>query len=155
MRRLADPAVRHPPGTMVTMAWSTNTSAEDPLVSHTGAVLSRPVAFGFALDVRFTSPRSLVVPKLGELRICGSAKKVVRMVAALRFHVYSASFGYSAGRWFVRPSCTRRAQLSLSTRVYTGEHCGLELDRDRNAAINLARWPARRAARAPLTIAAA
>jgi putative transposase len=30
--------------------------------------------------------------------------------------------------------------LLLSERVYLCEHCGLEIDRDLNAAVNLARW---------------
>ena len=56
-------------------------------------------------------------------------------------------------------TCSRcgsvKEQLSLSPRVYACEHCGLELDRDVNAAINLARWPDARAATASPKTAAA
>ncbi len=36
---------------MVAMAWSKKTDGAEPLVSHSSAVLSRPVAFRFALDL--------------------------------------------------------------------------------------------------------
>ncbi len=56
-------------------------------------------------------------------------------------------------------TCSRcgsvKEQLSLSPRVYACEHCGLELDRDVNAAINLARWPDALAATASPKTAAA
>jgi putative transposase len=53
-----------------------------------------------------------------------------------------------ADRWFPSSkTCSNRGavkpKLSLSTRVFRCEHCGLVIDRDRNAAINLKRQVAR------------
>ncbi|WP_231609835.1 MULTISPECIES: transposase [unclassified Rhodococcus (in: high G+C Gram-positive bacteria)] len=49
-----------------------------------------------------------------------------------------------AGRWYPSSKtcsgCGRRQpNLTLADRTYVCEHCGLTIDRDRNAAINLAR----------------
>lgn len=53
-----------------------------------------------------------------------------------------------ADRWFPSSktcsSCGAvKAKLPLGARVYECEACGLSIDRDANAAINLARWPRR------------
>ena len=53
-----------------------------------------------------------------------------------------------AGRWYASSkTCSAcghvKEPLDLSERIYHCEVCGLELDRDTNAAINLARWPDR------------
>lgn len=55
-----------------------------------------------------------------------------------------------ADRWFAssktcsNPDCGNVLEaLALSERTYRCEACGLELDRDLNAGINLARWPDR------------
>ena len=50
-----------------------------------------------------------------------------------------------AGRWFPSSkTCSGRgtinASLTLSDRVYDCGHCGLVIDRDVNAAVNLARY---------------
>jgi putative transposase len=50
-----------------------------------------------------------------------------------------------ADRWFASSktcsSCrTLRGELTLKDRTYTCDHCGLVLDRDLNAAANLAAW---------------
>ncbi len=50
-----------------------------------------------------------------------------------------------ADRWFASSkTCSdcgaHRADLELSDRTYECDSCGLVLDRDVNAAINLARW---------------
>ncbi|MGZ4445008.1 MAG: RNA-guided endonuclease InsQ/TnpB family protein [Nocardioidaceae bacterium] len=46
-----------------------------------------------------------------------------------------------------------RAELDLGERTYRCQSCGLTLDRDVNAAVNLARWPDRQAATAPSQVA--
>lgn len=53
---------------------------------------------------------------------------------------------HEADRWFPSSkTCSRcghvKTELTLSERTYRCHACGLELDRDVNAAINLARWP--------------
>ena len=58
-----------------------------------------------------------------------------------------------ADRWYASSkTCSGCGQvkehLELSERTYTCERCGLSIDRDLNAAINLARWPAWQAAKA-------
>jgi putative transposase len=52
-----------------------------------------------------------------------------------------------ANRWFASSkTCSgcghKKDHLELSERTYHCEHCGLHTDRDLNAAVNLARWPA-------------
>ncbi len=52
-----------------------------------------------------------------------------------------------ADRWYASSkTCSgcghKKDRLDLSERTYHCEHCGLTIDRDLNAAINLARWPA-------------
>ena len=76
---------------------------------------------GETASIRFVGARTLRIPKLGELRISGSGKKVARMIAAGRFHVYSASFPYSAGRWFVALTGVA-AELHPARRSLKGRH---------------------------------
>jgi putative transposase len=52
-----------------------------------------------------------------------------------------------ADRWLASSkTCSgcghKKDHLELSERTYQCEHCGLDIDRDLNAAVNLARWPA-------------
>jgi putative transposase len=59
----------------------------------------------------------------------------------------------SADRWYASSkTCSgcghMKDHLDLSERTYQCEHCGLVIDRDLNAAINLARWPALQATQA-------
>jgi putative transposase len=58
-----------------------------------------------------------------------------------------------AGRWYASSkTCSgcahKKDRLELSERTYHCERCGLTVDRDLNAAVNLARWPALQATRA-------
>jgi putative transposase len=55
----------------------------------------------------------------------------VKIVRADRF--------YPSSKTCCRCEC-RKDKLSLSERVFRCEHCGLEIDRDVNAAINLEKW---------------
>jgi putative transposase len=60
---------------------------------------------------------------------------------------------HSADRWYASSkTCSgcghMKDHLDLSERTYQCEHCGLVIDRDLNAAINLARWPALQATQA-------
>ncbi len=59
---------------------------------------------------------------------------------------YGVDF-HLADRWYASSkTCSgcahKKERLDLSERTYRCEHCGLVIDRDLNAAINLARWPA-------------
>lgn len=65
-----------------------------------------------------------------------------------------------AGRWFPSSktcsSCGEvKDTLALCERTYHCEACGLEFDRDLNAAVNLARWPDRHADTGPPPVPAA
>ena len=60
-------------------------------------------------------------------------------------HRWHAATLVKADRWFPSSKCVPapgavKSKLHLWERVYHCEHCGLEIDRDRNAAINLARY---------------
>lgn len=56
---------------------------------------------GETAPVRFIDSTHLRLPKLGEVRVKGCARKVSRMLAAGRFHIHSATVTYRAGRWYV------------------------------------------------------
>ena len=51
--------------------------------------------------IKVVGPKAIKVPVLGELRIHGSIKTVRRMLAAGRLHIYSATFKFERGRWFI------------------------------------------------------
>lgn len=64
-----------------------------------------------------------------------------------------------ADRWYPSSktcsSCgTTKSALKLSDRTYRCDECGLEMDRDLNAAVNLARWPDRHTTQSPQPAAA-
>jgi putative transposase len=59
-----------------------------------------------------------------------------------------------ADRWFPSSkTCSGcgnvKADLTLSDRTYRCDPCGLVIDRDVNAAVNLARWPGRNTSTTP------
>lgn len=56
---------------------------------------------GETAPVRFVDSACLRLPKLGDVRVKGCARKVRRMLTAGRFHVHSATVAYKAGRWYV------------------------------------------------------
>ena len=56
---------------------------------------------GTAPSVRPTAPKAIRFPKLGELRVRETTKRLRRMLQGGRFHVYAASFRYERGRWVV------------------------------------------------------
>lgn len=56
---------------------------------------------GTSQQIRVAGPKSLRFPTLGEIRVHGSTKRVRRMLDAGRLHVYSASFRFERGRWWV------------------------------------------------------
>lgn len=56
---------------------------------------------GATQSIRVVGPKTIKVPVLGTLRIHGSAKTVRRMIEAGRLHIYSATFKFERGRWFV------------------------------------------------------
>jgi putative transposase len=51
--------------------------------------------------VRFVGAKAICFPVLGDMRTHGCGRQVAAMMAQGRFHVYSASFSYKAGRWYV------------------------------------------------------
>ena len=56
---------------------------------------------GQTSPVRPAGPRTLRLPKLGELRVREHTGKLAKMLASGRFHVYAASFRFERGRWVV------------------------------------------------------
>jgi putative transposase len=56
---------------------------------------------GTAQQIRVTGPKTLRVPTLGELRVHGCTRKMRRMLDAGRLHLYSASFRFERGLWWV------------------------------------------------------
>jgi putative transposase len=56
---------------------------------------------GEAGPVRFSGPRTLRLPKIGEVRLHGSTRRPRRMIESGRFHIYSATLTYRSGRWWV------------------------------------------------------
>jgi IS605 OrfB family transposase len=96
--------------------------------------------------------KSVVV--LETLNVSGMLKnhRLAQAIADVGFHEFRRQMEYK-GQWYgckiipappFYPStkrCSRsghiKADLGLSDRVYTCDHCGLKIDRDLNAAINL------------------
>jgi len=109
---------------------------------------------GQTSPVRATGPRALRLPTLGELRVHEHTGTLTKMLASGRFHVYAASFRLEHGRWVVaitgvaaqlhhqRRGPKNRYQARVAERVYDCAACGLVIDRDVNAAVNLARYTA-------------
>jgi putative transposase len=56
---------------------------------------------GSALPVRPTGPKSIRLPKLGDLQVRECTKRFRRMLQSGRFHAYEAAFRYERGRWVV------------------------------------------------------
>jgi putative transposase len=101
--------------------------------------------------------RSAGVIVLEDLNVRGMQKngKLARAISDVGLYEFRRQMGYKAawagvkviiaGRWF--PSSKRcsgcgnvKDDLPLSERTYRCEVCGLEIDRDRNAAVNLEQW---------------
>lgn len=76
---------------------------------------------GKTAPIRFEGNKVIRVPRLGQLRIHGSAKKVRRMVEAGRFHIYSATFTFRRGRWWVSVNGVA-AQFHHQRRATTHRH---------------------------------
>jgi putative transposase len=51
--------------------------------------------------VRPTGPKAMRFPKLGELRVRESTRRLRRMLEQGRFHAYAAAFRFERGRWVV------------------------------------------------------
>ena len=118
-----------------------------------------------------TSCRRLVIENLnvegmGQLRSLSQALADASLGDLRRLFEYKAAwYGTElvvASRWFPSSkTCSGcghvNAALTLADRIYRCEPCGLEIDRDLNAAINLARWPDRplEGAQGPPLVAAA
>lgn len=56
---------------------------------------------GAAAAVRPTGPKAIRFPKLGELRVRESTRRLRRMLESGRFHVYAAAFRFERGHWVV------------------------------------------------------
>src|SRR5207248_7647652 len=84
---------------------------------------------GEVAPVRFPTSKTVRLPKLGEIRLHGCARKVRRMVAAGRFHIHSATVRHEAGRWWVSVNGVA-AEFHHQRRSPTGRHptpAGLDL----------------------------
>jgi putative transposase len=51
--------------------------------------------------IRFVDAHHLHFPRIGAVKVFGTTRRVRRMLDAGRFHIYSASFSYRGGRWYV------------------------------------------------------
>ena len=105
---------------------------------------------------RLARTKSAIV--LEDLNVSGMMKNhpLAQAIADVGFHEFRRQLTYK-GEWYgcevlfadrFYPSskrCSRcgnvKARLDLSERVYACEVCGLIIDRDLNAALNLERWP--------------
>jgi putative transposase len=71
--------------------------------------------------VRPAGPRSLRLPKLGELRVRERTRQLRRMLEHGRFHVYAAAFRFEHGRWTVAVTGVA-AELHPARRGQAGRH---------------------------------
>jgi putative transposase len=56
---------------------------------------------GATAPVRVAGPKAVRLPTIGEVRVHGCTKKVRRMLAAGRLHLYGATVTFEHGRWWV------------------------------------------------------
>ena len=76
---------------------------------------------GATPPVRPSGVKSVRFPKLGELKVRESTKRLRRMYDAGRFHAYAAAFRYERGRWVVSVTGAA-AELHPARRSHTGRH---------------------------------
>jgi putative transposase len=76
---------------------------------------------GATPSVRPTGPNTVRFPKLGELRVRESTRRLRRMLSSGRFHAYAASFRFERGRWVVAVTGVA-AQFHSQRRSHTGRH---------------------------------
>lgn len=50
-------------------------------------------------SIRFIDPTHLRLPRIGPVKVFGSTRRVRRMIDQGRFHIYSATLTWRAGRW--------------------------------------------------------
>jgi putative transposase len=51
--------------------------------------------------IRVNGPKSILLPKIGVLRVQGSLKAMRVMIGKGRFHIYSATLTYEHGKWWI------------------------------------------------------
>ncbi len=78
-------------------------------------------AEGAAPSVRPTGPKAMRFPKLGQLRVRESTKRLRRMLQQGRFHAYAAAFRFERGRWVVSVTGVA-APFHPARRTTTGRH---------------------------------
>lgn len=116
--------------------------------------LAHQITTDLVRDCRRLVIEDLNVADMGRLRTLARALADAGLGDLRRILEYKARwYGTElvvADRWFAssktcsNPDCGLvKSTLSLSERVYRCDECGLEIDRDLDAAINLARWPDR------------
>lgn len=106
-------------------------------------------------DILSARPKRIVIENLnvrGMLR----NKYLARSIASQKFAEFATKLAWKceetgielikADRWYPSSkTCSgcgfKKQDLSLAERVYVCEHCGLVIDRDLNAALNLANYP--------------
>jgi hypothetical protein len=122
------------------MAWSKAANSSGQLVSHTGEVLGRHVSYRFALDL--TGQQSALCFKFAGARRFAFNHHIARAKANLELRAAQDLAGV-AKELMETKTCSRcgrkKLAIGLSERSFCCEHCGLVIDRDLNAAINLAR----------------
>ncbi len=72
-------------------------------------------------SVRFVGSKAMHFPVLGDIRLHGCGRALAKMIATGRFHPYSASFSFKAGRWFVSVAGVA-APFHHQRRSKTGRH---------------------------------
>lgn len=106
-------------------------------------------------DILSARPKRIVIEDLnvkGMLR----NKYLAKSIASQKFAEFATKLAWrceetgielvKADRWYPSSkTCSgcgcKKQDLSLAERIYTCEHCGLTIDRDLNAALNLANYP--------------
>lgn len=78
---------------------------------------------GAAGAIRAHGNKGLVLPKLGTVRVHGCTRKMRRMLANGRFHIYSATVKYEKGRWWAAIQ-GMAAVFHHTRRTHAGRHTG-------------------------------
>jgi len=56
---------------------------------------------GKSAPLRVTGPKTLRLPKLGQIRVHGCTRTVRRMLTSGRLHLYGCAVKFERGRWWV------------------------------------------------------
>ena len=90
-------------------------------------------------DLNLTGLHQVPIKNIRSGMVRSCMYEIRRQLEYKAFHIVKADKWYPSTQ--LCSNCGSRQKLTLDQRIYKCPHCGLELDRDLNAAINLSHYP--------------